>query len=165
MGVPTSEVGYSPTMPRREDHEVYKGHVVALGEKKKPLRLRNRMSVINMRFAKDQRGVILRGQVSTYTKLCFSLNEQHAHHEDSSSKNSVLLHDFCHRVCEAQLIQMAAKFCSFVDYHAYVVNTIVCCASRAKYCLGDFSTPAPTSPSFSISFSKPFARFKTVSLR
>ena len=31
MGVPTSEVGYTPTMPRREDHEVHKGHVVALG--------------------------------------------------------------------------------------------------------------------------------------
>ena len=33
MGVPTSEVGYAPAMPRREDHEVHKGHVVALGEK------------------------------------------------------------------------------------------------------------------------------------
>ena len=31
MGVPTSEVGYTPAMPRREDHEVHKGHVVALG--------------------------------------------------------------------------------------------------------------------------------------
>ena len=27
MGVPTSEVGYTSTMPRREDHEVRKGHV------------------------------------------------------------------------------------------------------------------------------------------
>ena len=36
MGVPTSEVGYTPAMPRREDHEVHKGHVVAL-EKEKPL--------------------------------------------------------------------------------------------------------------------------------
>ena len=34
MGVPTSEVGYTPAMPRREDHEVHKGHVVALEEKK-----------------------------------------------------------------------------------------------------------------------------------
>ena len=34
MGVPTLEVGYTPAMPRREDHEVHKGHVVALGEKK-----------------------------------------------------------------------------------------------------------------------------------
>ena len=24
MGVPTSEVGYNPAMPRREDHEVHK---------------------------------------------------------------------------------------------------------------------------------------------
>jgi len=33
MGVPTSEVGYTPAMPRREDHEVHKGYVVALGKK------------------------------------------------------------------------------------------------------------------------------------
>ena len=31
MGVPTSEVGYTPAMPRREDHEVHKGHVEELG--------------------------------------------------------------------------------------------------------------------------------------
>ena len=31
MGVPTSEVGYTPAMSRREDHQVHKGHVVALG--------------------------------------------------------------------------------------------------------------------------------------
>jgi hypothetical protein len=30
MGFPTTEVGYTPVMPRREDHEVHKGHVVAL---------------------------------------------------------------------------------------------------------------------------------------
>jgi len=24
MGVPTAEVGYSPAMPRREDHEIHK---------------------------------------------------------------------------------------------------------------------------------------------
>jgi len=35
MGVPTSEVGYTPAMPRREDHEVHKRHVVALDQKKK----------------------------------------------------------------------------------------------------------------------------------
>jgi len=34
MGVPTSEVGYTPAMPRREDHEVHTGHVVALDQKK-----------------------------------------------------------------------------------------------------------------------------------
>ena len=32
MGVPTSEVGYTPAMSRREGHEVHKGHVVALEE-------------------------------------------------------------------------------------------------------------------------------------
>ena len=35
MGVPTSEVGYTPAMPRREDHEIHKGHVVALEKKRK----------------------------------------------------------------------------------------------------------------------------------
>ena len=34
MGAPTSEVGYTPAKPRREDHEVHKGHVVALDQKK-----------------------------------------------------------------------------------------------------------------------------------
>jgi hypothetical protein len=34
MAVPTSEVGYTPAMPRREDHEVHKGHVVAMEREK-----------------------------------------------------------------------------------------------------------------------------------
>jgi len=34
MSVPTSEVGYTSAMPRREEHEVQKGHVVALEKKK-----------------------------------------------------------------------------------------------------------------------------------
>jgi len=37
MGVPNSEVGYTPAMPRREDHEVHKGHVAAALDKKKLL--------------------------------------------------------------------------------------------------------------------------------
>lgn len=80
-------------------------------------------------------------------------------------KISVLFHDFCHRVCEAQLTQMVAKFCSFVEYHSDVVNTTVCCAIQTKYGFGDFSTLAPISPSFSISFCKTFILLKTVSLR
>ena len=36
MGVPFSEVGYTPAMPRREDHEVHIGHVVALDQKNIP---------------------------------------------------------------------------------------------------------------------------------
>jgi len=39
MGVPTSEVGYTSAMPRREDHEVRKGHVGHWIKKKK---LKNR---------------------------------------------------------------------------------------------------------------------------
>jgi hypothetical protein len=34
MGVPTSEVGYTSATIGRGDHEVHKGHVVALEEKK-----------------------------------------------------------------------------------------------------------------------------------
>jgi hypothetical protein len=33
MGVPTLEVGYTSATTGRGDHEVHKGHVVALGEK------------------------------------------------------------------------------------------------------------------------------------
>jgi hypothetical protein len=36
MGVPTSEVGYTSATTRREDHEVHKGHVVALERRKNP---------------------------------------------------------------------------------------------------------------------------------
>jgi hypothetical protein len=32
MGVPTSEVGYTSATTGREDHEVHKGHVVALAQ-------------------------------------------------------------------------------------------------------------------------------------
>jgi hypothetical protein len=40
MGVQNLEVGYTSATTRRGDHEVHKGHVVALGEKK----TRNRFS-------------------------------------------------------------------------------------------------------------------------
>jgi hypothetical protein len=33
MGVPTSDVGYTSFTTGREDHEVHKGHVVALEKK------------------------------------------------------------------------------------------------------------------------------------
>jgi hypothetical protein len=33
MGIPTSEVGYTSATTGRGDHEVHKGHVVALGER------------------------------------------------------------------------------------------------------------------------------------
>ena len=35
MGVPTSEVGYTPAMPRREDHEVHRRTYGGIGRKKK----------------------------------------------------------------------------------------------------------------------------------
>jgi hypothetical protein len=33
MGIPTSEYGYTSATTRRGDHEVHKGHVVALKQK------------------------------------------------------------------------------------------------------------------------------------
>jgi hypothetical protein len=36
MGVQTAEVGYTSATNGRGDHEVHKGHVVALGEKEYP---------------------------------------------------------------------------------------------------------------------------------
>jgi len=35
MGVPTSEVSYTPAMPRREDHEVHKDMCGHWGEERK----------------------------------------------------------------------------------------------------------------------------------
>jgi len=34
MGIPTSEVGYTPAMPRREDHEVHKRTCGDIGKRK-----------------------------------------------------------------------------------------------------------------------------------
>jgi hypothetical protein len=44
MGVPTSEVGYTSATTGRGDHEVHKGHVVALGGGKGGL-FRTNMSI------------------------------------------------------------------------------------------------------------------------
>jgi hypothetical protein len=40
MGVPTSEVGYTSATVGRGDHEVHKGHVMALGEREKNCKCR-----------------------------------------------------------------------------------------------------------------------------
>jgi hypothetical protein len=37
MGVPTSEVGYTSATTGRGDHEIHKGHVVAMKKKKDKL--------------------------------------------------------------------------------------------------------------------------------
>jgi hypothetical protein len=42
MGVPTSEVGYTSATTGRRDHEVHKGHVVALEENKKNIDFRGK---------------------------------------------------------------------------------------------------------------------------
>jgi hypothetical protein len=39
MGVPTSEFGYTSATVERGDHEVHKGHVVALGEREKTVNI------------------------------------------------------------------------------------------------------------------------------
>jgi hypothetical protein len=49
MGVPTSEVGYTSATTGRGDHEVHKGRVVALGEKKRKL-LKNEISLFNTKY-------------------------------------------------------------------------------------------------------------------
>jgi hypothetical protein len=51
MGVPSSEVGYNSATTGKGDHEVQKGHVVALGKtfaslKKKPLKIFEVISLI-----------------------------------------------------------------------------------------------------------------------
>jgi hypothetical protein len=38
MGVPASEVSYTSAITGREDHEVHKGYVVALGRKKREIK-------------------------------------------------------------------------------------------------------------------------------
>jgi len=48
MGVPTSEVGYTPAMPRREDHEVHKG--MWLHWKKKKKKKKNFIERFNLTF-------------------------------------------------------------------------------------------------------------------
>ena len=51
MGVPTSEVGYTPAMPRREGHEDHKEHVVALKRKNTIVPLKKlRISFISLTF-------------------------------------------------------------------------------------------------------------------
>ena len=46
MGVPSSEVGYNPAMPRREEHEDHKGHVVALGGGMSTVSVRDKWNLI-----------------------------------------------------------------------------------------------------------------------
>ena len=41
MGVPTSEVGYTSAMPRREDHEVQKRTCGGIGGKKRNIKLKH----------------------------------------------------------------------------------------------------------------------------
>jgi hypothetical protein len=45
MGVPTLEVGYTSATTGRGDHEVHKGHVVALGTGKGNLRKRPLLNI------------------------------------------------------------------------------------------------------------------------
>ena len=54
MGVPTSAVGYTPTVPRREDHEVHKGHMVALEKKMFIFRT---VSLVKLGTAFDKKGI------------------------------------------------------------------------------------------------------------
>jgi len=59
MGVPTSEVGYTSAMPRREDHEVRKGHVGHWTKKKKKNVNVNVVSVRALKAYKEMTKLIL----------------------------------------------------------------------------------------------------------
>jgi hypothetical protein len=48
MGVPASEVGYTSAITRRGDHEVHKGHVVAMDKKILSVGLKMSYSFRNM---------------------------------------------------------------------------------------------------------------------
>jgi len=54
MGVPTSEVGYTSAMPRREDHEVNKD-MWGIGQKKKLHNLRVRRHTYSLHARKAYR--------------------------------------------------------------------------------------------------------------
>ena len=66
MGVPTSEVGYTPAMSRREDHEVHKGHVMALGRGGN-LNLKLMINAFSL-FRHWYTGHT--GEMASYTKYC-----------------------------------------------------------------------------------------------
>jgi hypothetical protein len=92
------------------------------------------------------------------------LLHQHAPHEGTRSQNSVLLHDFCRKICEAQLTEMDPNAAVSL-FHADVIDTAVCWASRAKYRLRHVSTLAPNFAQVFVGFYKSFTRLKIFSLR
>ena len=71
MGVPTSEVGYTSAMHGREDYEVHKGHVVALGGRgeRKNLHVKEELywtSKNQLKFFPDK----YRPSISDVTEIC-----------------------------------------------------------------------------------------------
>jgi len=46
MGVPTSEIGYTAAMPRREDHEVHKDMWRHWGKKKRKIKPLQHVSIL-----------------------------------------------------------------------------------------------------------------------
>jgi hypothetical protein len=56
MGVPTSEVGYTSATTGRGDHEVHKGHVVALEKK---IRRREKYLIGTIAFYNNRSNVIV----------------------------------------------------------------------------------------------------------
>jgi hypothetical protein len=53
MGVPTSEVGYTSATTGRGDHEVHKGHVVALERKKIITDNPSTLQLVKLRLLRD----------------------------------------------------------------------------------------------------------------
>ena len=77
MGVPTSEVGYTPAMPGREDHEVHKGHVVPLGEREREReREREKRTLGDQKFPEASickyLGIILRSNLNWVDQVNYS---------------------------------------------------------------------------------------------
>ena len=72
MGVPTSEVGYTSAMPRREDHEVHKRICGGIGEKKSSV-IR---TTVGIRMLQNDRNMLLHLNVAeNIVFICCLLND------------------------------------------------------------------------------------------
>jgi hypothetical protein len=71
MGVPTSEVGYTSVTTGRGDHEVHKGHVVALGEGEEVLSTLSPVSSVNIEAAY----VLITSIFLVFCIICFCIQK------------------------------------------------------------------------------------------
>jgi len=78
MGVPSSEVGYTSAMPRREDHEVRKGHVGHWTNKKKKINCKKDKT----RNYDSRKGLYERNTLRKYRR---SLDSENCHYPKHGS--------------------------------------------------------------------------------